>query len=198
MLEPGMGSGKVYPDKGGVPMTIDKDRVDRSLRKVRGLYRNHAEGELSPSGFVTKARAELHSLYIQHTKELVEKTASRLAEELRAYQAQFGLDVNFGEVHLIWKSRGYRGIRASMYISNKVYNFFSGSTEVFIGPFDEWDNVAVHTPKERESWNEPSLYTKRKRNRWQTGAGLRLPRLLQRIKEEVEKPAPEYEEEIPF
>lgn len=180
-------------------MTIDKVRVDRSLRNIRGLYRHHAEGELSPSTFVTKARAELNALYMQHTRELIEATASRFIEELRSFQAQFGLDLDCGEPHLTWVTRGFRGIRASMDVSNKKYIYSSGWVEVFIGPFDAWDKVAIHTIEEREFGNRPSFYTKRMRNRWQPIQDFDFPDLLQRIKEDVEKPEPEDDEDdIPF
>jgi hypothetical protein len=179
-------------------MIIDKDRVDRSLRKVRGLYRNHVEGELSPSDFVTQARSELHALYMQHTRALIGATASRFIEEIRSFQTQFGLELEC-ELNLTHVARGYRGIRASIYIRNKVYTYYPGSAEIFIGPFDEWDKVAVHTREDLEADRRPSLYTKRRRNSWQGIQDFNFPDLLQRIKEETEKPKPDDDEEdIPF
>jgi hypothetical protein len=180
-------------------MTIDKVRVDRSLRNIRGFYRHHVEGELSPSTFVTKARAELSALYVQHTKGLIEATASRFFEELLSFQAQFDLDLDCGETHLTRVTRGFRGIRASMNIRNKVYIYSSGWVEVFIGPFDEWDKVAVHTIEEREFGNRPSFYTKRMRSRWQAIQDFDFPDLLQRIKEDAERSESEdSEDDIPF
>lgn len=179
-------------------MLIERSRVDTSLRKVRGLYRRHTEGELSPSSFITKARAELNALYLQHTTELIEATVSRFVEEARSFQTQFGLDLDCSEAYLTRVTRGYRGIRASMDIRNKVYKYFPGSIEIFIGPFDEWDKVAVRTVEEREEWKKPSLYTKRRRHSWQGIEDFDFPDLLQWIKEETEKPEPEDEEDIPF
>ena len=177
-------------------MTIDKDGFDKSLRRVRGLYRSHAKGELSPSDFATKARAELSALYMQHTRELVEATANRTIEELQSFQTQFGLDLDW-RVNLFRVTRGFRGLRASVHIRNKDAR--SGSFEIFVGPFDEWNKIAVHTRKEREeSWKGPSLYTKRKRNRWKNVQDFDFPALLQRMKEEAERPEPEDDEEIPF
>ncbi len=180
-------------------MNIEKTSFDRSLKKVRGLYQNHLEGVLSPSSFTTKARTELHFLYMQHTRNLIERTASRFIEEIRSFQAQFGLDLDCDEVYLTQVTRGYRGIRASLHIRNKVYKYSSGSTEVFIGPFDEWGKIAIHTVGEREFGNRPSLYTKRKKNRWQQVQEYNFPDLLQWIKEEVERPEPEFDEDdVPF
>lgn len=179
-------------------MTIEKSRVDRSLRNIRGLYRHHTQGELSPSAFVTKARRELNALYMQHTRGLIEATASRFIDEIRSFQTQFALDLDCGEAHLTYVTRGYRGIRASILIRNKVYKYFPGSVEVFIGPFDEWDKVAVHTIEEREGsliGSLPSFYTKRRRHRWQNILDFDFPTLLQQIKEKVEEPAPEFDEE---
>lgn len=179
-------------------MIIERNRVDNSLRKIRGLYRHHVEGALSPSSFITQARAELHSLYIQHTIGLIEATASRFTEEIRSFQAQFGLELDCGKASLFTVNRGYRGIRARMHIRSKVYTCYPGSVDVFIGPFDEWDKVAVHTAQERENGG-PSFYTKRRRSRWKNIQDFDFPDLLQRIKEEAEKPAPEnYEEDIAF
>lgn len=180
-------------------MTIDKVKVDRSLRNVRGLYRKHAEGELSPSRFITKARTELHALYFEHTMGLIRGTASRFIEEAHSFQAQFGLDLNFDEARLTQVTRGYRGIRASLTLRNKVYTYVPGWIEVFIGPFDEWNKVAVHTLEE-QTFSRPSFYTKRRRNRWQKVEDFDFPGLFQRIKEGIEKPRPVHEEdeEIPF
>lgn len=180
-------------------MTIDRDRVDKSLRKIRGLYRHHAEGALSPSSFATKARTEIHLLYMEHTRGLIDATALRFTEEIRSFQAQFGLDLDCSDVYLIKRTRGYRGIRASIYIRSKVYSYTPGSVEIFIGPFDEWDRVAVHTTEEREFGNVPSLYTQKQKDRWQGIQDFDFPTLLQQIKEKSERPEPEYDDDdIPF
>jgi hypothetical protein len=180
-------------------MIIDKTRVDNSLRKIRGLYRNHSECELTPSSFVTKARAELNALYMQHTRELIEATADHVIKELRCFQAQFALNLDF-YLHLTQVTRGYRGIRASLCVSNKEYTYHSGAVEIFVGPFDEWNRIAVHTTDEQEAGICPSFYTKRKRKRWQEIQDFNFPDLLQKIKEDIERPEPEYDDEddIPF
>jgi hypothetical protein len=176
-------------------MIISKGRVDSSLRSVRTLYRSHANGQLSPSSFATKARAELNALYIQHTRELIETTAGRVMEELKSFQTQFGLDLDC-DLNLTQVARGYRGIRASIYVSNKKYAYYSGFVEIFIGPFDEWDRIAVHTVEEREVGKRPSFYTKRRSNRWQELSSFNFPNLLQRIKKDVERrPEPDDDED---
>ena len=181
-------------------MIIDKKRVDKSLRRIRALYYQHAKGELSPSGFATKARAEIHALYMQDTVALIKATASRFISELQAYEAQFGLQLEFSDVHIKRVARGYRGLRASMYVRSKHYLYYSGSTEIFIGPIDEWTSVAYHTYQEREELGEPSLYTKRRKRRWKALQDFDFPDLLQQIKEATETPEPAQDEEddIPF
>jgi hypothetical protein len=180
-------------------MTIDKVRFASSLKNIRGLYQHHEAGEFSTSSFITKARAELNALYMQHTRRLIEATAARFIGEIWFFQTQFGLDLECEKVYLTRVTRGYRGIRASLYIRNKVYKHYPGLTEVFIGPFDEWDKIAIHTVDEREFGSRPSFYTKRRRNRWQDVQNFNFPDLLQWIKEEVERPEPEYDEDdVPF
>lgn len=178
-------------------MIIDKSRVDGSLKKVRGLYRDHAAGGLTPSSFTMKARAELHTLFMLHTQELVEATAARFTAELRSFQPQFGLVLEY-HTNLTQVSRSYRGIRASIHIHSTVYTHYRGSVEVFIGPFDEWDRVAIHTTTEREVGG-PSLYTKRLMKRWKQVRDFDFPAMLQWIKEETQKPEPQDDaDDIPF
>jgi hypothetical protein len=179
-------------------MIIDKTRVDKSLVKIRGLYRNHVECELTPSSFVTKARAELNALYMQHTWDLIEATSDIVIRELSSFQAQFSLNLDCN-LYITQVSRGYRGIRASLYVRSKEYVYLSGSAEIFIGPHDEWNRIAIHTDDKSGSGRQPSLYTKRKRKRWQEIEKFNFPDLLQHIKEEAERPEPEYDEDdIPF
>jgi hypothetical protein len=146
-----------------------------------------------------KARAELNALYMQHTRELIEATADHVIRELLCFQTQFALNLDC-HLQLTHVARGYRGIRASLYVRNKDYTYYSGAVEIFIGPFDEWNKIAVHTTNEQEAGICPSFYTKRKRKRWQEIQDFNFPDLLQRIKEEVDRPEPEYDEEdeIPF
>lgn len=180
-------------------MLIARKRVNKSLRGIRKLYQRHAREELSPSRFISMARAELNALYFQHTRELVQATADRVMDELRSLQTQFGLDLDcHWSINQV--ARGYRGIRASIYVRNKTYTYSPGSVQIFIGPFDEWNKIAVHTIEEREAETRPSFYTKRKRNSWQDVQDFNVPELLQRIKEDVERPEPEYDDEddIPF
>jgi hypothetical protein len=167
--------------------------------KSGGLYRSHVAGELTPSRFIGMARAELHALYMQHTNELIGATVDMVREELRSFQTQFGLDL-VCDWHLFQVCRGYRGIRAKIHIHNKEYVYSSGAVEIFIGPVDEWNRIAVHTPKEREEWHFPSLYTKSRRSSWHAVQDFNFPDLLQQIKEDVERPAPEFEDDddIPF
>lgn len=179
-------------------MIIAKDRFDRSRRNVGKLYQQHVKGELSPSAFVTKARTELNALYIQHTRALIQATADLVIDELRSFQAQFGLDLNCDSV-VSQVARGYRGIQASVYVRNKTHTYYHGSVDIFIGPFDEWDKIAVHTVEELEEGYRPSFYTQRRMKCSQKVQDFNFPDLLQRIKENVEKPEPEYgEEEFPF
>lgn len=178
-------------------MIIEKNVVDGSLQRIRGLYRSHMEGQLSPSGFVTKARTELHALYMRHTHGLIEATVLRFTEELRFFQTQFALDLSFDLIYF-QVTRGYRGIRAKLYVGNKERTYYRGTVEIFVGPFDEWDKVAVHTIEERKAERQPGFYTKRRNGRWLEVENFDFPGLLQWIKEETERPEPEDEKDIPF
>jgi hypothetical protein len=178
-------------------MNIDKSRLDRSLRQIRALHRNHAAGKLSASDFIRRARGTLHVAYMEHTDALVQATASRFIAELRAFQTQFGLDLEY-HTYPDQVSWGYRGRRYFIHLENKAQTYYRGSVQVFIGPFDEWDRVAIHTVAEREDMM-PSLYTKRNARRWTRVEKFDFPDLLQWIKEETEKPKPEGDaDDIPF
>ncbi len=174
-------------------MVIGKSDLDQSLRRIRGFYRDHAEGNLGPSAFAMKARSELNRLYIEHTRSLIEATAASVLEELHALQAQFALELD-SDIHLYQVTRGYRGIRAKIYVQTKGPRF--GSSVIYIGPFDDWSKIAAHTVQELErDGRARSFYTERMRNRWEEVSEFDFPTLLQRIKEKSERPEPEEEEE---
>lgn len=175
-------------------MAIDKKKFGASLRSMRKLYQQHVQGKLSPSGFTTQTRQELNSLYMEHTRSLIEATAALITVELHSFQTQFGLDLE-SDLSLRQVTRGYRGIRAEMRVWHKGTHF---GAIIYIGPFDEWSKITAHTSKELEHWPRPSFYTKRKKNRWKEVSEFDFPELLQRIKEDSEKPPPEVEDDIPF
>lgn len=180
-------------------MVIHKNNLDRSLRRIRGFHRDHVQGNLDPSAFAQKARSELHCLYIEYTRSLIEATAASVVEELRTLQAQFALDL-VCDLHWYQVARGYRGLRAGIYVRSEGSRF--RSLEIHVGPFDDWSKIAVHTAKELEGDGRArSFYIKRMRNRWERVSEFDFPALLQRIREESERPEPEEpeeEDEIPF
>jgi len=179
-------------------MAIDKIGLDKALRKVRELYKRHARDEIGPSTFVSQARKELNELYFDHTIRLIKATVDRFTEEAKSFQGQFGVDLGFDEVYLSQRTRGYNGLRASFTIRSNAFEYDSGAVEIFIGPFDEWNMVAVHTHEERKEYlfgSAPSLYSKRRKMSWRKVEDFDFPALLQEIKERSEIVAPDDDED---
>lgn len=178
-------------------MTINQGQFNGARRRIGALYHSHAKGRLSASEFTTRARTELHATYMQHTQGLIAATTSRFMAELTSFQTQFGFDLVCTS-SLTSVTRGYRGLRASMYIRDQAGTYPGGSIEIYIGPFDHWDRVAVHTRAEAEAGG-PSFYTKRRAHRWEPVESFNYPDLLERIKEDANRrKRADEDEEIPF
>lgn len=157
---------------------IEKVSFENMIRQIRRLYKRYQNGEINSTTFASRSAKLVWGLRNEQIRETIYATGVLVEAELKSYQAQFGLDLEF-ETYIYYQ----RGLRAEVQIrqGNTVY---SG---IFIGPKQQWDKIAAYQPgDEKFGFWGPNFYTKRMAKRWKSRDEFDFPTFMQRLKEHIE------------
>lgn len=156
---------------------IEKASFETTIRHIRALYKRYQHGEINSTTFASRSAKLVWELRNKQIIATIYETGERVEKEIRSYQAQFGMDLQF-ETRIYYQ----RGQKAEVRISQRG-TIYGG---IFIGPKHHWDQICVQPTDKDYGWFGPNMYTKRMAKRWRNVDEFDFPAYLQQLREHID------------